>query len=115
MGSVKRGSVLRWVFLLLIFILFLSLRAAESAPHRLFRAPLGKGGLAQPETDQVLQLLEEKIADRRILQKTKEKFESLDERQKRLIANLCDKIRSTGRNTGADISLLLMSILIILS
>ena len=64
---------------------------------------------------EILLVLEEKIGNQKALEKVREKLGSLDEKQTRLIANLCERVQNSGRTAGADISLLLVSILIILS
>jgi len=63
----------------------------------------------------ILLVLENRVRDKKLLEKTKYKLFSLDNKDIRLIASLCEQI-SRGNNTpGSDIAFSLVSALIVLS
>ena len=92
--------------------------------------PLGvttvAGGTTDPDFDdpyasnrgtdvlQILAVLENKIEDQQLLEKTKEKLFTLRDGQTRLIASLSDQVNQDGNTTAASIAFLLMTALITL-
>jgi hypothetical protein len=62
----------------------------------------------------ILAVLENKIEDQQLLEKTKKKLFTLDDGQTRLIASLSDRVAKEGDTTGASIAFLLMTVLITL-
>ncbi len=66
------------------------------------------------EVSKILRVLENKIEDRRLLEKTKDKLLTLDGGQIRLIASLSDRVANGGDTTGSNIAFLLMTVLIAL-
>ncbi len=66
------------------------------------------------EVSKILWVLENKIEDRRLLERTKDKLLTLDRGQIRLIASLSDRVASGGDTTGSNIAFLLMTALIAL-
>ena len=62
----------------------------------------------------ILTALENKIENPQLLERTREKLQSLSERQTRLIASLSDRVIKEGNSAGASIALLLMTVLITL-
>ena len=63
---------------------------------------------------QILAVLENKIEDQQVLEKTKEKLFTLNDGQTRLIASLSDQVAKGGNSTGASIAFLLVTVLITL-
>jgi hypothetical protein len=62
----------------------------------------------------ILTVLENKIEDRQLLEKTKEKLLALSDGQARLIASLSDRVTKEENSAGASIAFLLMTVLITL-
>ncbi len=62
----------------------------------------------------ILAVLENKIEDQQVLERTKEKLFTLNDGQTRLIASLSDRVAREGETTGASIAFLLMTALITL-
>ncbi len=89
-------------------------------------AVVAKSGKTVPELDtqyvrsssadvyKILWVLENRIEDRRLLERTKDKLLTLDRNQIWLIASLSDQVASGGDTTGSDIAFLLMTALIAL-
>lgn len=102
-----------WLVLLQIVIFLLGTTTATS-------------GAANPNSDdqyasnrranvlRILAVLENKIEDQQLLEKTKEKLFTLNDGQTRLIASLSDRVAKEGNTMGASISFLLMTVLITL-
>lgn len=63
----------------------------------------------------ILTVLKNKMGDRRLLEKAKDKLFTLSGRQTRLLASLSDRIAKDGYSAGADIAFLWITILIVLS
>jgi hypothetical protein len=66
------------------------------------------------DVSKILWVLENKIEDRRLLERTKDKLLTLDDRQIQLIASLSDSVTEEGNTTGSDLAFLLMTALIAL-
>ena len=100
---------------LLLFVLAFNLPVTKGAIHgSVVETPL-EAVSGKAEVHQILLVLEEKIRNPKALERAKEKLDALGEKQTRLIGNLCKRVKGSGGSAGADVSLLLMSILIILS
>jgi hypothetical protein len=90
-------------------------------------AAIARNGKAVPESDhrsglsssadvsKILWVLENKIEDRQLLERTKDKLLTLDRRQIQLIASLSDRVADEGGTTGSEIAFLLMTALIALN
>lgn len=90
-------------------------------------ATIAKSGKAVPDSgaryvlsysadvSKILLVLENKIEDQPLLERTKDKLLTLDHRQIRLIASLSDRVGTDGNTTRSDIAFLLMTALIALS
>lgn len=63
----------------------------------------------------ILPVLQEKIHDGKILEKSKEKIYSMDSGEVKLVATLCEKISDGGDTISSDIAFLLVTALIVLS
>jgi hypothetical protein len=66
------------------------------------------------DVSKILSVFENRIADQQLLDRTKSKLLTLDQRQLRLIASLSDRVAKEGNTTGSDIAFLLMTALITL-
>jgi hypothetical protein len=66
------------------------------------------------DVSKILWVLENKIEDQQLLERTKDKLLTMDRRQIRLIASLSDRVASERNTTGSDIAFLLMTALIAL-
>ena len=102
-----------WLVLFQIAIFFLgTTNATSGAPN-----PNSDGSYASNRRADVLRILavlENKIEDQQLLEKTKEKLFTLNDGQTRLIASLSDRMAKEGNTTGASIAFLLMTVLITL-
>ena len=63
----------------------------------------------------ILPVLEDKIGDRKLLEKSKEKIFTMNSRELHLVAALCEKISDEGQTVSSDIAFLLVTALIVLS
>ena len=63
----------------------------------------------------ILPVLQEKIHDGKILEKSKEKIYSMDSGEVKLVATLCEKISDGVDTISSDIAFLLVTALIVLS
>jgi hypothetical protein len=66
------------------------------------------------DVSKILSVFENRIEDPQLLERTKDKLLTLDQRQIRLIASLSDRVAKEGNTTGSDIAFLLMTALITL-
>lgn len=76
------------------------------------RAPYELG--LSSDVSKILSVFENRIEDPQLLERTKDKLLTLDQRQIRLIASLSDRVAKEGNTTGSDIAFLLMTALITL-
>lgn len=67
------------------------------------------------EISKILPVLEDKIRDRKLLEKSKDKIYNMDDREVRLVAALCEKISYEGETVSSDIAFFLVTALIVLS
>jgi len=103
-----------WLVILAMAIFFLNIPVAIS---RTINSDLGDPytSVQQVDRHKILSVLEDKVRDRKLLEKVKDKLDTLDDRRTRLIASLSDRIAHEEKTAGADIAFLLITILIILS
>ena len=95
---------------------FIFLPAATLAkPGKLHSNPGPSSGLSySADVSQILSVLESRMEDRQLVERTKDKLLTLDHRQIRLIASLSDRVAKEGNTTGSEIAFLLMTALIAL-
>ncbi|OGP74974.1 MAG: hypothetical protein A2W09_03020 [Deltaproteobacteria bacterium RBG_16_50_11] len=86
--------------------------AATPAVHPNSDGPLASKDRAN--VSKILTVLERRVDDPQLLEKTKKKLITLRDGQTRLIASLSDRVAEEGNTTGSDIAFLLMTVLIIL-
>lgn len=65
--------------------------------------------------NKILPVLEDKIHDQKLLEKSREKIYGMGDREIRLVAALCEKISGEGETVSSDIAFLLVTALIVLS
>jgi hypothetical protein len=63
----------------------------------------------------ILPVLEDKIENKKLLKKSKEKIFAMNSRELHLVASLCEKISDEGQTVSSDIAFLLVTALIVLS
>ncbi len=63
----------------------------------------------------ILPVLEDKIHNQKLLEKSKEKVYGMGDREIKLVAALCEKISDEGETVSSDIAFLLVTALIVLS
>ncbi len=63
----------------------------------------------------ILSVLEERLQDGKMLKKAGEKLTTLHGKDLRLIASLCERIETGGRDAGADIAFLMAAMLVVLN
>jgi hypothetical protein len=63
----------------------------------------------------ILPVLEEKIGDRKLIEKSKEKLRLMSDREIRLVSALCERIPAEESSVGGDIAFFLVTALIVLS
>ena len=63
----------------------------------------------------ILPVLEDKIGDKKLLERSKEKIYAMNGRELHLVADLCEKISGEGQTVSSDIAFLLVTALIVLS
>jgi hypothetical protein len=66
------------------------------------------------DVSKILSVFENRIGDQELLERTKDKLLTLDQRQLRLIASLSERVVKEGNTAGSDIAFLLMTALITL-
>ncbi len=65
--------------------------------------------------EKILAVLESKTRDGKVIEKAADKLRSVNKRELRLMASLCDRIAADNGTAGADIAFSLVSALIVLS
>jgi hypothetical protein len=108
-----------WEKSLLLFPVFFAFFLTFAAPAFGAAIPQEKPGVVtaaeKGELNKILPVLEDKIPDRKLLEKSKEKIYSMGKNEVRLVAALCEKISDEGENAGSDIAFFLVTALIVLS
>ena len=110
-------AVLIGIVLVLSFALAATARPQEDVVKS---AVYGIRGHSAPsatsaEMVNILSMLEERADDERLIEKAKQKLATMNERDLRLMASLCDRIWVTGNDAGADIAFLMTAMLVVLS
>ena len=103
----------------LLFPVFFVLLLTCASPAFGAATPQKKPGVVKTaekgELNKILPVLEDKIHDRKLLLKSKEKIYTMGKNKVRLVAALCEKISDEGENASSDIAFLLVTALIVLS
>ena len=102
-----------------IFFLLCALFLVCGSPaHSAATAP-GQSIVREPalkvEMLKILPVLEEKIENKKLLDKSTEKILAMNSRELHLVASLCEKISDEGQTVSTDIAFLLVTALIVLS
>jgi hypothetical protein len=63
----------------------------------------------------ILEVLESRVEDPKLVEIAKKKLLTLDRRKTHLLSSLCDRIENDGHAAGSDVAFLVMTILIVLS
>ncbi len=114
----KIASTLRYFLALSLFITCASLLmsgAPASGAMTAPKPPMVRETGHSDDIHKILPVLEDKIHDRRLLEKSKEKIYSMGDREVRLVAALCEKISDEGETVNSDIAFFLVTALIVLS
>jgi hypothetical protein len=114
----KIASTLRYVLALSFFMFFAFLLASGTpafgaVPER--NLPMVHETGHNGEISKILPVLEDKIHDRKLLEKSKGKIYSMGDREVRLVAALCEKISDERETVSSDIAFFLVTALIVLS
>ncbi len=102
------------IFLLLTALLLTCVSPALGAPA-VRPQPAVQVPAHNIEILKILPVLELKIEDRKLLEKSKEKIFAMDDRELHLVAALCEKISDEKKAVSSDIAFLLVTALIVLS
>jgi hypothetical protein len=110
--SIPRFVGVSIIFVFLVFILTGGEPAfcAVTAQKQPVREVALNGGI-----NKILPVLEDKIHDQKLLEKSKEKIYLMGDREIRLVAALCEKISGEGETVSSDIAFLLVTAIIVLS
>jgi len=102
-----------------IFFLLCALLLAYGSPSHgavpAQRQSIDRGPALNVAMLKILPVLEDKIENRKLLDKSKEKLYAMDSRELNLVAALCEKISDEGQTVSTDIAFLLVTALIVLS
>jgi len=102
-----------------IFFLLCALLLAIGSPARGAETAQRQSIIREPvlnvEMLKILPVLEDKIENRKLLEKSKEKIFNMKSRELHLVAALCEKISDEGQTVSTDIAFLLVTALIVLS
>ncbi len=114
----KKGmALLRSVVAGLIFVhglIFLPAAAIAKTAKPDFQIGASYRSIYSADVSQILSVLESRMEDRRLLERTKDKLLTLDDGQIRLIASLSHRVMREEGTTGSEIAFLLMTALITL-
>ena len=107
-----------------VFLLFCSVLCQEASTA----SALGRSGVndvrisLRPshdrndrKLDKVIEVIEDRMNDRRLPAKVVQKLSTMPEKDFRLVSALCDRLAKEGDSTGADVALLLVTALIVVS
>jgi hypothetical protein len=104
--------------LFILSVLFALFVACQSSASGAVAAPkLGPSheSLVKKEMPKIIPVLEEKIGDRKLVEKSKEKISGMGDREIRLISALCERIPAEESSVSGDIAFFLVTALIVLS
>jgi hypothetical protein len=103
----------------LIFVLICALHLARGSTAceaaSVQKQPAVREPALNVEMLKILPVLENKIENRKLLEKSKEKIFAMNNRELHLVAALCEKISDEKETVSSDIAFLLVSALIVLS
>jgi len=99
----------------LLCALFLACGSPAYGAANLQRQSIVREPALNVEMLKILPVLEEKIDNRKLLEKSKEKIYAMNSLELHLVAALCEKISDEGQTVSSDIAFLLVSALIVLS
>lgn len=108
-----------------VFVILLSAAGIESTSL----AALPKGGVMMPSRDGdarlsrqraerlngIVEILESRIKNHQLPEKAKNKLVAMNDEEIRLVASLCDRMAGEGNTAGADLALMLVTAMIVLS
>ena len=99
----------------LLCALFLACGSPAYGAANLQRQSIVREPALNVEMLKILPVLEEKIEDRNLLKKSKEKIFVMNSRELHLVAALCEKISDARQTASSDIAFLLVTAIIVLS
>lgn len=108
----------RWMSAQIFFLLcalFLVCGSPAHGAETAQRQAIIRNPALNVEMLKILPVLEEKIEDRKLLEKSKEKIFAMNSRELHLVAALCEKISAERQTVSSDIAFLLVTALIVLS
>jgi len=113
----RKKSKYRMLFLTvgLFCLLFTGVTGAWSGQSAVETPVDGTEKISTDRRAKILSVLETRTADEKVIEKAAEKLRTLDGRELRLMASLCDRIEESGGTAGADIAFSLMTAMIVLS
>jgi hypothetical protein len=116
----KWKRLIKQIFLLLVFILQILFTGGFSIgkariESSTFDVATDVNHQNRADFPEILSLLEEKVGNREVTQKLKDKAVTLSKKQTRMIASLAELISSGDRAVGAEVAFLVVTILIIVS
>ena len=102
-----------------IFFLLCALLLAFGTPAHATATALRQTIVREPALNvdmlKILPVLEDKIGNRKLLEKSKEKIFAMNSRELHLVAALCEKISDDRQTVSSDIAFMLVTALIVLS
>jgi hypothetical protein len=113
-------------FIVLLLVTLLSAAGLESislaampngaapAPSRVWDTRLSHER-ADRDLSRIIGILESRIKNHQLPEKAKNKLATMDDKEIRLVASLCGRITGKGDTAGADLALMLVTALIVLS
>ena len=116
----RKKTVVRMRFIsvqifFLLCALFLACGSPAHAAETAQRQSIVREPALNVEMLKILPVLEDKIENRKLLEKSKEKIFAMNSRELHLVASLCEKISDEGQTVSSDIAFLLVTALIVLS
>jgi hypothetical protein len=102
------------LFLLLCALLLTCVQPAHGAATAQMQ-PIVRGPALNLEIIKILPVLELRIENQKLLEKSKEKLYSMNSNEVRLVAALCEKISNERHAVSSDIAFLLVTALLVLS
>jgi hypothetical protein len=114
----KIAVIVRCISTQIFFLLCALLLAFGSPAHAAANAQrqsIVREPALNVEMLKILPVLEDKIENRKLLEKSKEKVFTMNSRELHLVAALCEKISDEGQTVSSDIAFLLVTALIVLS
>jgi hypothetical protein len=101
-------------FVLAQWLIFLPSTTMAGSPRNVPDSDSGYVLNSSTDMSKILLVFENRIDDQQLLERTRDKLLTLDDRQIRLIASLSDRIATEGNTTGSAVAFLLMTALITL-